>query len=1480
MSEARLKIGIDVGGTNTDCVLLDPTRQSSPDRGIISYAKTSTTPDITSGIFQVIQLVLNKANINTDQVALVTIGTTHFLNAILERDSSRLDKVGIIRLSSNFTKSIPPFSDFPQDLKQVIYGYHGFVSGGLQIDGSLISKINKSEIIQQCHEIKKRGLTSIVIIGVYSPLDNKHNQEYKVREIIQSELPNINIVCSRDVGTLGFLERENASILNASILRFSEYVIKSFKSALTKLSLNCPLYLTQNDGTIIPADQVKRIPIVTFSSGPTNSILGAAYLSQIKSETSTLVADVGGTSCDIGILLPSGFPKQASAYLSIAGVRVNYAMPHVHTIGLGGGSIVTENNDDQITTSVGPESVGHSLTTHSLVFGGKTLTATDIAMLYKKIEKIEGGGEISKMSQKIPTDLTNRAFQQIQLNLSKAIDSIRTSPVDLPLILVGGGSIIIGDQIKGVSEIIRPLYHEYANAVGAAVAKMAIVIDTVISTDSGLTFQQIIESKKNEAIESLIVKRGAIRESVYVADITSLPIPYAINKIRVIIKVAGEIDLDLIQKQSIGEVEEDDEDDIESSFKFQRTEIKKSINQPPSPKEKFDVLGYKPNIHNGEWKISLIDLKWISNGCYVLGCAGGGSPQCEYLEVKNILEEGYEIKLYDHKTIQDSDIIAWGGIMGSPAVSYERLGGTDTVDALSEIIKFTGYHIDDIKALMCLEIGGANGLQPFIMASSKHFNKPLLDCDWMGRAYPTYYQTTLASHTEGKISPAAISDGVGNSLVLTSSNSDYLSDVILRAACGEMGSRVGYAGRPTEGFLVREFAVKNSYSLAWRIGKQIAYCQENNCIDQVADQIIEQIGGSSSGKKLFQGKITSVEQKLYKGHEYGQIIVSSFGLEEQDQDCTKYSIPFVKNEGVVKIPYKNEIMYAEHEFQGTKAILASVPDLISVIDSQSGQAIGVPEFKYGLRVTIIGIAGSNLWKDCEKSRELGGLEAFGLADSAEHKPLGVYTAPQSVFDEVLVMSSFEIFLPDTVLNEGQEFTTFITRLREAGSREIAFFDEVLTGYILLNKESNQQPINTTLDLNIRGENEQSVNLKSLELVSPIKSEPTRILYKFMLFLSYPKIKLDHPKLNLKVQTNLNNRRKSIELQSNQTLVDFQPAEHRNILAGIQPTIPNGQNKFLMNDAILSDSLIKHNKLEESNENHSPQNNNSIDESDNIQISKEFDIPTIRILNLRVRNIRIKKNSILSTIDVELSSKFKDLSSSISLNNINYRFQNTVKPKFNHQFPIEITKFDNFSFTFQLDSNDYLSYKTLIEINYSLDNHQIKTKWITNIDFGNTPHIPSVIKRSSTSSLPNTPSMTSLSSGLNIKFIGNKQVKIGQVFKLRAHIINNSKRNRNLVMVFNSQPEAFLPNLPKIKSLIQTNLNILKFYSQSKIKTTGILSLVNEVHFKVNSDQVFESEILLVGLEFGVFNLNGVKLIDLATGESMSCDKLLEVVVIE
>ncbi|KFX86749.1 hypothetical protein V490_08883 [Pseudogymnoascus sp. VKM F-3557] len=267
------------------------------------------------------------------------------INAVVEHDAKQLSKVAAIRLSKSYARDIPPFSDFPPALAKLMNDYCGYVNGGLHIDGSQESPVLKDQVIRSAISLKKRDLT---------------------RSSLLEQLPGADVVCSSEVANMGFLERENAPILNASILKFAQRTITGFKAAMQRLQLECPLYLTQNDGTLIDAAAAARFPIRTFSSGATNSMRGAAYLglssSQGTQNTSAIVIDIGGTTSDVGVLLPSGYPRQASAFVTVAGIRINYNMPHVESIGLGGGSIIKVNVHGYVT--VRPTSVGYQLATN------------------------------------------------------------------------------------------------------------------------------------------------------------------------------------------------------------------------------------------------------------------------------------------------------------------------------------------------------------------------------------------------------------------------------------------------------------------------------------------------------------------------------------------------------------------------------------------------------------------------------------------------------------------------------------------------------------------------------------------------------------------------------------------------------------------------------------------------------------------------------------------------------------------------------------------------------------------------------------------------------------------------------------------------------------------------------------------------------------------------------------------------------------
>ncbi|KAK4183129.1 hypothetical protein QBC35DRAFT_125714 [Podospora australis] len=996
----HLRIGVDVGGTNTDGVILDPLER--PGSCILAWHKSATTANPSAGIKKTIETMSTLATITPDQVASVTIGTTHFVNAVVERDASRLSKVAVIRLSGPFSKHAPPCVDWPDDMREIVLGHYALVKGGLEVDGELISDIDEDEIIAQCQEIQTRGIKSVVVNGIFSPIDMVERQEERAAEIIRRELPGCDVVLSKEVANLGFLERENAAILNASILAFAKKTIRSFQTGVRQLGIQCPVFISQNDGTVLSGDLAARLPIKTFSSGPTNSMRGAAFLIQGQGESEgssgqpMLVVDIGGTTTDVGFLLPNGFPRQQAAYSDLAGVRMNFSCPDIKSIGLGGGSLVRQGD----TLTIGPDSVGYRLTQESVVFGGDTLTTTDCAMLANPSLNV---GKAELVQGALKEDHLVQFKALVAQKIEKIIDTMKTSPDDLPVILVGGGSIIAPDQLKGASKVLKPQWSQVANAIGAAIARVSAVVDTIRSTEAR-TAKQWLEEISKEAEEKTVMA-GASRESVKVVEVETLPLQYVANKTRFIVRAAGDFDFSRVTTNTIPETVETDEALVE-------TEDAKPKSQPPRLSREqepiVDIATYKPDVRNRVWYVGEADLSWISTGCYILGTGGGGSPYPHMILLRQLLRAGSVVRVVSPTDVNDDAAVGCGGGAGSPTVSIEKLQGDEMMEAQNEL-----YKICETPAthMIALEIGGGNGLQGLTLGASTNMDLPCVDGDWMGRAYPTKWQTTPVVFNERQPiwSPICIADGNGNVVVMPKASSDRQVERIMRAALSNMGSQVAAAEPPVTGAEMKRWVVDNTISQAWRIGRAVARARQENRIDTVAETIIEECGGSTAGRVLFKGKIVGVERTLRMGHVYGECIIE--GTDVADQTDTTSSSQFT---GRIKIPFKNENIAAirisrggQHEkglLEKQEDVLAIVPDLICVIDAQNGEAIGTPEYRYGLLVMVIGLAASDKWTGSARGLEIGGPKAFGF-DHLKYEPLGTFTKPVSVIDEYDTSSS-------------------------------------------------------------------------------------------------------------------------------------------------------------------------------------------------------------------------------------------------------------------------------------------------------------------------------------------------------------------------------------------------------------------------------------------------------------------------------------------
>ena len=498
-----LRIGIDVGGTNTDAVLL------GPDNALLARCKTPTTADPLDGIAAALAAV---APDDRSAVGMAALGTTHALNAILRR--RELGRVAVLRLAAPATLSVPPFADWPDDLRAAIDGGGGIVAGGVEIDGRThaIDHDELQRVLAACGSID-----AVAISGVFSMQDP--SQELEAAEVVRAELGDgVGISLGHLVGGVGLLERENAAILNAALGGVARRVIDGFEQALAACGLSATPFLTQNDGTLMSIDQARELPVLTIGGGASNSIRGAGVLTGL---TDALVIDVGGTSTDVGAI-SGGFPRESAFGVELGGVQTNFRMPDVVSVALGGGTLIHPDG------ALGPESVGYRITEQARIFGGDVQTLSDLAV---------ADGRASMGDPTLAGGARPDVLAAADALVADAVDRMKLVAGDTPLIAVGGGSAVLSDRIPGCAEVVRPANYDVANAIGAAVGLVSGDAEHVL--DLGADRAAGIESVRQDAAERAR-RAGADPAGLEVIRVDEVPLAYTDPPMsRVRVKVAG-----------------------------------------------------------------------------------------------------------------------------------------------------------------------------------------------------------------------------------------------------------------------------------------------------------------------------------------------------------------------------------------------------------------------------------------------------------------------------------------------------------------------------------------------------------------------------------------------------------------------------------------------------------------------------------------------------------------------------------------------------------------------------------------------------------------------------------------------------------------------------------------------------------------------------------------------------------------------------
>lgn len=328
-------------------------------------------------------------------------------------------------------------------------------------------------------------------------------------------------------------------------------------------------------------------------------------------------------------------------------------------------------------------------------------------------------------------------------------------------------------------------------------------------------------------------------------------------------------------------------------------------------------------------QIDIDDLENLAVGAAVLGTGGGGDPHVGKLMAQRAIEEHGPVELLSVEDLDDEALVIPTSTMGAPTVGVEKLPeGNEPIRALERLERELD---EDATATMLAECGGGNSTIPFTVGARQGI--PVVDADGMGRAFPELHQETFNVYG-ADASPTVIADEMGDTVMFETEANESIEDYA-RAVTIEMGGRVGMADYPMYGPQVRDVAIPGTVTLAMDIGDAIRNAPER--VTPV-EQIKRVTGDSIYGRalELFQGKIRDVERRTEGGFAMGEVTIG--GLDEYTDDD-------------LEIEIQNENLIARRNGE----VVATVPDLIVVLEQDTGEPITTERLRYGYRVTVLAI---------------------------------------------------------------------------------------------------------------------------------------------------------------------------------------------------------------------------------------------------------------------------------------------------------------------------------------------------------------------------------------------------------------------------------------------------------------------------------------------------------------------------------------------
>lgn len=354
------------------------------------------------------------------------------------------------------------------------------------------------------------------------------------------------------------------------------------------------------------------------------------------------------------------------------------------------------------------------------------------------------------------------------------------------------------------------------------------------------------------------------------------------------------------------------------------------------------------------WQITKDDLSDLARGATLLGTGGGGDPYIGQMLVEQVLGEG-AITILDPDEIDDDLFVIPTAQMGAPTVMVEKIpAGTEPTLSLRTLEEHLGRKAD---ATMPIECGGINSMIPLLVAAETGL--PVVDADGMGRAFPELSMETFAVYgVHG--SPLALAGERGERVIIDTGDDDRQMEWLARGITIRLGGVGHIAEYAMTGADVKRTAVPRTLSMALALGRAIRLAREQkrSPFDAISDTLATTI--YTHMRILFEGKVIDVDRRTTEGFAKGVArIAPADGGEDQ-----------------LEIRFQNENLIALRNGR----LVAIVPDLICVVDSDSAEPITTEGLRYGQRVRVLGISTPDMMRTPEALAAFGPT-AFGLSKS-------------------------------------------------------------------------------------------------------------------------------------------------------------------------------------------------------------------------------------------------------------------------------------------------------------------------------------------------------------------------------------------------------------------------------------------------------------------------------------------------------------------